>query len=275
MRFDVNLSILFPELPLLARPRAAREAGFDAAELWWPFDRDSPSPAAIDALVDAVGSAGLAVVSINLSHGDRNAGEHGLLAVPGSESRFRDSVDAAVEVAARLGCAAFSALYGNMTDGIPRAVGRATAIDNLAYAARRAASVGTRVVIEALNPVDFPRYGLQRTLDALELLDAAEGQAGVQAALLFDVYHVQRAEGDLIARIEAHAHRFGHVQVADPPGRFRPGTGEVAFDRIFGALERSGYSGFVGLEYRPSADPEDTFSWLPVELRSSGAARAT
>jgi hydroxypyruvate isomerase len=89
----------------------------------------------------------------------------------------------------------------------------------------------------------------------------------VTVGVLFDVYHIQRSEGDLIARIEAYADRFGHVQIADVPDRMHPGTGEVAFERVLPALERSGYRGYIGLEYRPSADPTETFQWLPTERR--------
>jgi len=267
VRFDANLSILFPDLPLLERPAAAAALGFDAVELWWPFDREAPAAAEVDRLVEAIGASRLILVSLNLTHGDRSAGEHGLAAIPGGVLRFRDSLDVAVAIAGRLGCVAFNALYGNRTGEIPDEILDATVVDNLALAARRAATVGTTIVLEALNPVDFPHYGLHRTADALALADRVRTDAGAEVKLLFDVYHVQRTEGDLLARIDAHAPRFGHVQIADAPGRFRPGTGEIAFERVLPALERAGYAGFVGLEYRPSPDPADTFAWLPMERR--------
>ena len=269
MRFDPNLSILFPDLPLLERPAAAAALGFDMAELWWPFDGPVPAGRDVDDLAEAFGAAGVGLVLLNLWLGDPSAGQHGLVALPGERARFRDNVEAAVAIAGRLGGTVINSHYGNLTADLARSALDETAVENLAFAAERAASVGATLVIEPLNPVDFPRYGLRRTQDALDLADRVLAQAGATVRILFDVYHVQRTEGDLIARIEAHAGRFGHVQIADVPGRFRPGTGEIAFERVLPALERAGYDGFVGLEYRPSPDPAETFAWLPADRRRS------
>jgi len=273
MRFDPNLSILFPDRPLLERPAAAAALGFDAAELWWPFDRPVPSEREVDDLVEAFGAADIGLVLLNLWLGDPAAGQHGLVALPHERGRFRDNVDAAVAIAGRLGGTVINSHYGNLPGDLPADVLDRTAVENLAFVAARAATVGATVVIEALNPVDFPRYGLHRTQEALALADRVLAETGAEVRILFDVYHVQRTEGDLIARIGAHADRFGHFQVADAPGRYHPGTGEIAFERVLPALERAGYDGFVGLEYRPSPDPAETFAWLPVERRRSRPGR--
>ena len=241
MRFDANLSILFGDQPLLDRPAAAAAAGFDAVEMWWPFEDLVPAAADVDRLVQSFGEAGVALVSMNLTLGDVNAGQHGLVALPSERSRFRDHLDAAVAIAGRLGGQVLNALYGNPPDGIARDLLDDTAVENLALAARRAAGIGATVVVEALNPVDFPRYGLHRTGDSLALADRVRAETGEDVSILFDVYNVQRSEGDLLARIAAHAGRFGHVQIADVPGRLRPGTGEVAFERVLPALEAAGY----------------------------------
>jgi hydroxypyruvate isomerase len=269
MRFDANISILFPDLPLLRRPAAAAAEGFDAIEAWWPFDREVPAAADVDRFAEAVGETGVRVVSLNFSTGDPAAGEHGLLSLPAERSRFRDNADAASEVARRVGATVLNAHYGNVGPGFVRSAGDDAAVESLAYAAARAGDAGASVVIEALNPADFPRYGLHRIEDAIALADRVLAETGATIGVLFDVYHVQRAQGDLLARIEAFAGRFGHVQVADAPSRHRPGTGEIAFERVLPALERAGYAGFVGLEYRPSLDPLDTFAWLPREQRAS------
>lgn len=277
MRFDPNLSILFPDRPLLERPAAAAALGFDMAELWWPFDGPVPAQREVDDLVEAFGAAGIGLVLLNLWLGDPSAGQHGLVALPHGRTRFRDNVDAAAAIAGRLGGTIINSHYGNVTGDLARSVLDETAVGNLAFAAERAAAVGATLVIEPLNPVDFPRYGLRRTRDALDLADRVLAETGATVKILFDVYHVQRSEGDLIARIEAHADCFGHVQVADVPGRFHPGTGEIAFERVFLALERAGYDGYVGLEYRPSPDPAETFAWLPTDRRRSrpnGASEA-
>jgi hydroxypyruvate isomerase len=269
VRFDANLSILFPDMPLLERPAAAAALGFDAVELWWPFPDEAPAATEVDRLVDAIGAAGLTLVALNLAHGDRAAGEHGLAAIPGQEGRFCDSLEVAVAIAGRLGCVVFNALYGSRTGEFRPEVLDEKAVESLAFAAGRAKTVGATVVLEALNPVDFPRYGLHRTADSIALADRVLAETGAIVKVLFDVYNVQRSEGDLITRIELHAARFGHVQVADVPARLHPGSGEIAFERVLPALARAGYNGYVGLEYRPSPDPAETFAWLPIERRNS------
>jgi hydroxypyruvate isomerase len=273
LRFDANLSILFGDRPLLERPALAVQAGFDAVEMWWPFQGSVPGPGEMDRLVASIADEGLSLVLLNLCSGSLEAGEHGLLALPDQRAQFRENVDAAVEITARLGGRVLNALYGNIGSGMPKAQRQATAVENLAYAAQRAATVGARVVLEPLNAIDFPHYGLRTIEDAIALAARARAEAGVDVDILFDVYNIQRTQGDLIRRIDAYAHRFGHVQIADVPDRLRPGTGEIAFDRVFGALECAGYRRFVGLEYRPSRDPDDTFAWLPRERRRSGAGK--
>jgi hydroxypyruvate isomerase len=269
LRFDANVSILFPDRPLLTRPESAAREGFDAIEMWWPFDRSVPAGGDVDQLVAAVRDAGVSLVLLNLDTGNPEAGEHGLLSLPDQRARFRDNVDAAMEIAGRLGGRVVNALYGNVRDDLPPAQARDTAVENLAYAATKAAGIGATVVLEALNPIDFPRYGLHRIEEAADLADRMPGAPASPVKLLFDVYNVQRSEGDLLRRIGAYASRFGHVQIADVPARLHPGTGEIAFERVLPALDQAGYDGFVGLEYRPSKDDIETFAWLPRGRRRS------
>lgn len=269
MRFDANLSILFGDRPLLERPAAAAAAGFDAVEMWWPFEDLVPSAGDVDRLGDSFGEAGVDLISMNLALGRTDAGQHGLIALPGERARFRDHLDAAIAILERLDGRVLNAHYGDRPAGVARSILDDTAVENLGIAAGRAAPIGATVVLEALNPVDFPRHGLHRTAESLALSDRVHAETGETVAILFDVYQVQRSEGDLLAQIAAHADRFGHVQIADFPGRLRPGTGEIAFERVLPALEASGYAGFVGLEYRPSPDPVDTFAWLPIARRRS------
>ena len=269
LRFDANLSILFGDRPISERAALAGTAGFDAVEMWWPFIRSVPSDAEVDGLVASVAGEGLSLVLLNLDSGSPEAGEHGLLSVPRQTSRFCDNVDVAVDIVGRLGGRVLNALYGNVDIDVPEALQRSTAVENLVYAARRAATVGARVVLEPLNPVDFPRYGLRTIEEAIELSDRVRSEADVRVDVLFDVYNVQRTQGDLLRRIAEHVSRFGHVQIADVPDRQHPGTGEIAFGPVLEGLTRAGYRGYVGLEYRPSPNPDDTFAWLPREWRSS------
>jgi hydroxypyruvate isomerase len=274
MRFDVNLSILYPEIPLLDRPAAAAAAGFDAVELWWPFAEPVPAARDVDDLVEAFGAAGMRLVLLNLDLGDPAAGHHGLVGIAAERVRFHDNVDAAAELVRRLGGSIVNCHLGNVPPGASRDDLVSTAVPNLALAGERVASAGATLVVEALNPVDFPRYGLHRTEDAVALVTAAAGHTQAPIRILFDIYHVQRTEGDLIARIRAFSPYFGHVQLADSPDRRRPGTGEIAFERVLPELEWAGYRGYVGLEYHPSPDPADTFAWLPIEVRRSAGEDA-
>ena len=270
MRFDVNLSILFPGMPLTEQLAATARAGFDAVEMWWPFPEDIPRDAEVDSLVDSVSGSGLALVALNMTTGDAAAGEHGLVALPGQHARFRDNLDVTVAIAERLGTRVIHAPFGNPPPDASQDAIREAVIENLAVAGHQAARIGAQIVLEPLNPVDFPRFGLHRVEQVIEVIDLLAAEAGVAVGVLFDVYHIQRSEGDLIARIEAYADRIGHVQIADVPDRMHPGSGEVAFERVLPAFERVGYRGYVGLEYRPSADPAETFEWLPTEWRRGG-----
>ena len=272
MRFDANVSILFPDVPPLERPAAAAALGFDAIELWWPFETEVPAAAEVDRLVDAIGSAGTSLVALNLTSGDAAKGEHGLVALPGQRQRFLDSLDVAIELAGRTGCRMFNALYGNPPEAERPELVTETAIENLATAVRRGRDTGVTIAVEALNAIDFPRYGLHLVETAVTLIERTLEATSEPVGLLFDIYHVQRAEGDVIRRIEAFASRVAHVQIADAPGRFCPGTGEIAFERVLPALEAAGYDGYVGLESRPSANPDETFTWLPRERRSTRGA---
>lgn len=260
--FDANLSILFPDLPLLERPGAAAAAGFTAVEMWWPFDDPVPSPREVDELVAAVQAAGVQLVLLNLWLGDRAAGQHGLLSAAEAEPRFLANVDAVAHIVARLGGTIVNSHVGNTPDGVDRGEWLQWAAAGLALAAPRIAAAGATLVVEALNPHDFPRYGLHTTADAVALADRASEAAGTRVGILFDAYHVQRSEGDLLAPLDSAGGWVAHVQIADVPGRGRPGSGDLDFGRFFAALARAGYEGSIGLEYLPSADPADTFAWL-------------
>ena len=262
MRFDANLSILFPDVPLLERPSAAAKAGFEAVELWWPFDDAVPAAGEADELVDALGSAGVRLVLLNLWLGDRNAGQHGLLSSSAQDPRFLANVEAVADIVSRLGGSIVNSHVGNVRPGEDLFAVRERAVAGLAIAAPRIAEAGATLVVEALNPGDFPRYALHRTADAVALAERASEAAGTRVGILFDAYHVQLTEGDLFGPLAAAGQSIAHVQVADVPGRRRPGSGTIDFDRLFTALDGLGYAGWIGLEHLPSADPADTFAWL-------------
>jgi hydroxypyruvate isomerase len=253
-RWTVNCSILFTELPLLERPAAAKAAGFDAVEFWWPFPTATPADAEVDRFVTAVESAGVSLTGLNLAAGDMAGGDRGLVSWPGRESEFRDSVDIAAAVGKRLGTRVFNALYGNRVDATDPRDQDDLAVQNLA---RAAALLDGTVVLEPLSGA--PRYPLRTAADALAV---AERVGAANVALLADLYHLTVNGDDVAAVIREHGDRIGHVQIADAPGRHEPGTGEIPFDEHFAALAAVGYSGWIGLEYVPSTTSERAFDWL-------------
>jgi hydroxypyruvate isomerase len=267
-RFEVNLSILFTELPLLERPAAAKEAGFDAVEFWWPFPAAVPSDTEADAFVSAVQDAGVALAGLNFFAGDMPGGDRGLVSWPGRESEFLDNVEATVGIGERLGCRAFNALYGNRVDDAAPAAQDELAVENLSLAGRAAARIGGTVLVEAVSGA--PRYPLLTAVDALGVIDRVVAETSVaNLGFLCDLYHLAVNGDDLDAVIKAHASRIAHVQVADAPGRHEPGTGGLDVEAHLRTLEAAGYAGWIGLEYKPSAASADSFGWLPRERRAA------
>ncbi|GAA2820463.1 TIM barrel protein [Kitasatospora sp. CM 4170] len=271
-RYTVNLSILFSELPLLERPAAAAAAGFTAAELWWPFGESAtPSEAELDALRKAFTDAGVRLTGLNFLD-DLSLGVRGTVSVPAAKDRFRANVPVAAELAASLGTKALNALYGNRVEGVDPAEQDALALENLVLAARAAHEIGAILLIEALNKPESPDYPLVSAAAAVEVVDKVNAATGLgNAKFLCDLYHLAMNGEDLAAVIDTYADRFGHVQIADNPGRNEPGTGGLDFEDLFARLTAAGYTGRIGLEYRPSTGVSaDSFEWLPRELRSAG-----
>lgn len=259
MRFSANVSILFKEAPFLERFGRVREAGFSAVEFWWPAGED------LGEVERAIAEAGLSVELFNFYAGDMPAGDRGLLSDPERQEQFRENVPVALELAERLGCPRINALVGQEIGGLRREEQLDLARENIGWAADLALERGVRVMIEAANTFENGPYLLHRTDQAAEFVRSV-GRENVE--LQYDVYHMQRMEGNLVATLREHIGEIGHVQVADSPGRGEPGTGEIHYPYVFGALEELGYDGYVGLEYNPTTEKtEDSFAWIPEESR--------
>ncbi|MFD4117789.1 TIM barrel protein [Streptomyces niveus] len=275
-RFDVNLSILFTELPLLERPAAAAAAGFTAVELWWPWiETPTPPQAELDALKKALDDAGTQLVGLNFYAGQLPGPDRGALSLPGEESdRFRANIDVAADFAASVGCRALNALYGNRVDGVDPAAQDTLALDNLVLAARAASRVGAVLLIEALNRPESPHYPLVSAEAAIEVVDRVNAATGLgNARFLLDIYHLSMNGLDaeaLTGVIDTYAEKTGHVQIADNPGRGAPGTGTLPLQDLLERLRKAGYEGWVGLEYKPGDRPSaESFAWLPADARAA------
>ncbi|MFC9270315.1 TIM barrel protein [Streptomyces zhihengii] len=270
-RFDVNLSILFTELPLLERPAAAAAAGFTAVELWWPWiDTPTPPQSELDALRKALDDAGTQLVGLNFYAGELPGPDRGALSLPGSESdRFRANIEVAADFAASVGCTALNALYGNRVDGADPQVQDALALENLVLAARAADRIGAILLVETLNKPESPLYPLVSAPAAIDVVDKVNAATGLgNAKFLLDVYHLSMNGENVSEVIAAYADRTGHVQIADNPGRGAPGTGSLPLERLLDELRAAGYEGFVGLEYKAGDRPSaEAFDWLPAAAR--------
>ncbi|MDA4895429.1 TIM barrel protein [Streptomyces sp. MS2A] len=266
MTYTVNCSILLTELPLLERPAAAKAAGFDAVEFWWPFATAVPTDADVDAFVSAIRDAGVQLTGLNFFAGDMPAGDRGLVSWPARSAEFRDNLAVVAGIGDALGTKGFNALYGNRVDGEDPAAQDDLAVENLALAARAVAPIGGTVLVEPVSGAD--RYPLRTAADALGVIERVRSEQGESnLGLLADFYHLAVNGDDVPAVIEAHAGGFAHIQIADAPGRGAPGSGSAPLDDWIARSRELGYAGPIGLEYK--APQESAFDWI----RASAPAR--
>lgn len=245
-RFCANLGFLFTEVDFEQRFECAARAGFRGVEYMSPYDYPA---ARLQALL---AGAGLTQVLFNLPAGDWAAGERGIACLPGREAEFRAGVAQGIDYARALGCQQLNCLAGLAPAGVPEAQIRETFKANLRYAAGALAANDIRLLVEPINSrVDMPGFWLDTPAKALALIAELHAEAEPNLWLQYDIYHAQVMEGDLARTIEANLARIAHFQLADNPGRHEPGTGEINYPFLFDLLDRSGYAGWVGCEYRP------------------------
>ncbi|HYH19563.1 MAG TPA: hydroxypyruvate isomerase [Azospirillum sp.] len=258
-RFAANLTMLFTELPFLDRFAAAKAAGFDAVEFLFPYDH------APGELAGRLAGTGLSLVLHNLPAGDWAGGERGIACHPDRVAEFRDGVGRAIDYAAQLHCPQVNCLAGIAPAGVAAGRLRDTLLENLSYAADRLKAAGLRLLVEPINTRDIPGFHLTGTRQALDLI----AETGADNLFLqYDVYHMQVMEGDIAPTLERHLSSIAHIQVADTPGRNEPGTGELNYPFLFGHLDRLGYQGWVGCEYRPRTTTAAGLGWLaPLRAR--------
>lgn len=251
-RFAANLSMLFTEVPFLDRFERAARAGFEAVEFLFPYAFSA------EEIQERIDRHGLQIVLHNLPAGDWEAGERGIACDPARVDEFRAGVVKAVTYAHALGVPQLNCLAGKAPAGVDAAVLRRTFVENLRFAAAALKTANLRLLIEPINPFDIPGFYLNRTDQALSILD----EVGADNAFVqYDIYHAQRTEGELAATLQKHLARIGHVQLADNPGRNEPGTGEINYPFLFALLDRIGYQGWVGCEYKPAGPTEAGLGW--------------
>jgi hydroxypyruvate isomerase len=251
-KFAANLTMLFNEVPFLDRFERAAKAGFEAVEFLFPYAHPASE---IQARLLA---HRLKLVLHNLPAGDWDAGERGIACLPDRVDEFREGVVRGIEYATALGVPQLNCLAGKAPMGASDDTLRKTFVGNLKFAATQLKKAGLKLLIEPINTYDIPGFYLNRTAQAVAILD----EVGADNAFVqYDIYHAQRMEGELAATMSKHLARIGHVQLADNPGRNEPGTGEINYAFLFAHIDRIGYSGWIGCEYKPAAGTEAGLGW--------------
>lgn len=261
-RFAANLSLMFNELPFLDRFAAARAAGFDAVEFLFPYAFDTEQIAA------RLRRYGLELVLHNLPAGDWAAGERGLACDPRRSAEFQDGVGLALDYALDLGVRRLHCLAGRLPPNVTRERAHAAYVANLRHAAARCREHGITLLIEPINDRDMPGYFLTGTRQAAAIIEEV---GAPNLALQYDIYHMQRMEGELAETIRRYLPLIRHVQLADVPGRHQPGTGEIHFPFLFRLLDELGYEGWIGCEYLPQGDTPASLGWLEEERKRYAA----
>ena len=262
-RFAANLSMMYTEHAFLDRFKAAADDGFDAVEFMFPYEHPQAE------IVNRLADHGLTQVLFNAPPGDFGAGERGIAALPGRRDEFRRSIlEQALPYALALKCPRVHVMSGLMTSAEQRPEMRATLVENLAWAAREAASVGLDLLIEPINKRDIPGYLLNRQDDAHEILaDVNASNLRVQ----MDLYHCQIVEGDVAMKLRKYLHggRVGHLQIAGVPDRHEPNLGELHHPYLFKLIDELGWAGHVGCEYRPRGRTSAGLGWLRQALQAT------
>ena len=266
-RFAANLTMLFTEVPFLDRFERAARAGFGSVEFLFPY---AHAPGELAARVKG---NRLKVVLHNLPAGDWEAGERGIACLPDRVDEFRAGVANAIEYATALGAPQLNCLAGKVPLGASDEMLRKTFVANLKFAAAELKKAGLKLLIEPINTYDIPGFYLNRTAQAISIMDEVASDTKADNLFLqYDIYHAQRSEGELAATLEKHIARIAHVQVADNPGRHEPGSGEINYDFLFKQLDKLGYRGAVGCEYKPATSTEAGLGWLEQARRRLRAA---
>ena len=258
-KFAANLTMLFNEVEFMDRFAAAAKAGVRAVEYLCPYTYSK------ELLAEALSKHGLTQVLHNVPAGNWADGERGIACLPDREGEFQDGIGRAIEYAKALRCDRLNCLVGITPRAVDPEKIQATLIDNLRFAARALDKARIKLLVEPINTYDILGFHLCRTDQTLQVFEAV-GERNLW--LQYDIYHMQRMEGELAATIAKHLSRIAHIQLADNPGRNEPGTGEINYDYLFRRLDELGYAGWVGCEYKPKTTTVDGLAWLDRAIKS-------
>lgn len=248
-----NLSMLFTEVDFLERFQKASEAGFRGVEYLFPYDYPA------EQLAGLLKEHDLEQVLFNLPAGDWAAGDRGIACDPSRVEEFRAGVEKAIEYALVLGNTQINCLTGIVPAGVSIEQAEETVVENLRFAAKELKDAGITLIMEAINTRDIPGFFLTTTKQALAIKERVGSD---NLMLQYDIYHMQIMEGDLARTCEANLNVINHVQLADNPGRNEPGTGEINYHFMLKHLDKIGYQGWVGCEYKPATTTEEGLGWL-------------
>lgn len=252
-RFAANLSMLYPQHDFLDRFAAAAADGFAAVEYLFPY---AYNPQELKQRLD---DNGLVQALFNAPPGDWDACERGIASLPGREAEFRSGVERALEYAQVLGNDKVHVMAGLLPNEDLRQRHQAVYLENLAFAAKQAKAAGVTILIEPINTRDMPGFFLNRQDQAQDICK----QVGADnLKVQFDCYHCQIVEGDLISKLRRDFAGIGHIQIAGVPDRHEPNLGELNYNSLFEEIDRLGYTGWIGCEYRPKGDTSQGLEWL-------------
>ena len=258
-RLAVCIDALFSDVPFEERPAKVKAAGLDAFEFWGWRGRD------MDRLARIREELGMEVAGLACDTG-------GPLVAPGSAQRIIAPLKDTLATARKLGCRQIIAAVGNELTDVPRAQQHRNCVEAFRAAAPLCEDADVTLSIETLNVlVDHKGYYLATSEEGFRMVDAV---ASPRVRLLFDIYHQQITEGNLIANITANLGKIAHFHVADVPGRHQPGTGEIHYLNVFRAIAAHGYTGFLGLEMWPTVDPTQAIRESMSLLAEATAGRS-
>lgn len=256
IKYSVCIDMIFVEIPFYERIQAVSDSGFKAVEIWKWSTRD------IEIIKHVIEKNSMEIALINIDSRDCEVSEDlwtgGILSC-GSEKAVIDAVKQTIEVCSYLGVKKTVILPGNKRNGMPYEKQREKLISVLKEAAVIAEKAGVTLVLEPLNTFNRPEVFLSCSKEGFDIIREVNNDS---VKLLYDIYHQQQMEGNIIRTISENIGLIGHIQIADVPGRHQPGTGEINYKNILKAIGDTSYKGYVGLEYIPTVATKDSFSFI-------------